>query len=232
MFNKIKVMVVTVPLLIRSTWDLRRLDLTLKAVEIAMNNDIGVKSALEQIKKQNILQTLEDPQNQEELKKVWKWNDFVNNYPENSLGNDFGKFMINLGFGNIIINFDKSVPELLCNSFRLGAKNHDFIHLLLGLYDYENGKYSISEFHEWVFLAYTMCYQKDNFMIRMFDLPIKLKAFIKGEYHIFQKAKFLGTKLAKCPIDLNSHWLIPYFDKPIEQVRQELGIVTLSEAAI
>jgi ubiquinone biosynthesis protein Coq4 len=174
---------------------------------------------------------LDDPEFVEDMNNVWDLQKMESMYPIGSLGSEYVKFMQNLGYGQLNYNLADHIPPKIKNFLKIGIKNHDLIHLLLGLYENNNGKYNISDYHEWVFLSWTksLADPKEKGLVNFLLFPTKFKSWITFQSEKYKEAMKLGEKLSKTSKDLNTMWLKPYLSKPIDQVRQELGIVTLSE---
>jgi ubiquinone biosynthesis protein Coq4 len=152
-------------------------------------------------------------------------------YLPGTLGFEYAKFMNELGFSPLKVDIPSTLPSHLANQLRLGFANHDMYHLLYGLYEVKNNKPNIQVFHEWVFLAITINQSLENPLVAKFLLyPGFIKSFLTFDLSNYNRAKSIGKTLAQSPTDLNHTWLRPLFDKPIEQVRQELGIKTIPQA--
>jgi hypothetical protein len=132
------------------------------------------------------------------------------------------------------MNLSEKIPSVIRNILKLGVRNHDLVHFLFELYDTDNdGKLKITDYHEWVFLFYTIgnVAKDQKFLPSILLFPSFIKAILTGRIESYNKAKKIGTEMSIAE-NLNLIWLKPCFDKSIQQVRQELGIKTLSETLI
>ena len=134
------------------------------------------------------------------------------------------------------MNFSENIPEQIRSILSLGIRNHDVIHLLFGLYEVKtDGKLNISDYHEWLFLSWTASMVKDSgdrVIVDFLLFPSRIKAFFSFNLTRYNQAMAIGRELAKTSADLNLIWLKPYFGKPIEEVRQLLGIKTMDEVVV
>ena len=103
----------------------------------------------------------------------------------------------------------------------------------MGLYQSrDDGKLDITDYHEWIFLSWTVNIVKDSSdraIVNLLLFPSRIKAFLTFDYSRYNQAMRIGRELARTSVDLNLTWLTPYFSKSIELVRQELGIITMNE---
>lgn len=166
----------------------------------------------------------------EDMSKSWNLDELLQKYPVGTLGNEYVLFMKNLGFEPLTMNFSTNIPVTIRNIIGLGIRNHDIIHLLLGLYEVKrdknnNTKYNITDYHEWVFLRWTegQVHDKSEKLIISFLLfPSMVKAFCSFRLSEYKQAMAQGQLLASSSKDLNLMWLKPYFNLPIAEVKQLL----------
>jgi ubiquinone biosynthesis protein Coq4 len=209
-------------------WNPTHTQSALYSVEGFLNQKLAYP-ALENALGNGSLSFLDDLEFVEDMNTKWDLEKMKSQYPDGTLGNEYVKFMRNLGYSQLNYNLADHIPFKIKNFLKIGIKNHDLIHLLFGLYDNNDGKYNITDFHEWVFLSWTqsLADPKEKGLVNFLLLPTKLKSILTFQSSKYKEAMNLGQKLAKTSKDLNTMWLKPYLSKPIEQVRQELGIVTL-----
>ena len=168
---------------------------------------------------------------QRDMDTPWDLQKFLIDYPKDSVGYEYAIFMNKLGYGTLSMNLAASVSPKVRSIIGLGVRNHDLVHFLFDLYDTDkDGKLSINDYHEWVFLFYTLGVvgQESATLPKILLIPSQIKAFVTFRYSEFQKAKKIGNTLSSAQ-NLNLMWLKPYFHKSVEQVRVELGIKTLDE---
>jgi ubiquinone biosynthesis protein Coq4 len=90
----------------------------------------------------------------------------LRNYPDYSLGKEYYLFMQKLGYQPLDFNITENTCYLSKAVVSLAIKNHDLIHLLYRLYDSDReGKYHITEFHEYMFLAITSIQQDEKHIV-------------------------------------------------------------------
>jgi ubiquinone biosynthesis protein Coq4 len=172
---------------------------------------------------------------QRDMTNDWDLELFLQEYPQDSLGYEFAVFMKNLGYKTLKLNLSDNVPVEVRSVIDLSVRNHDVIHLLFGLYNTSSdGKLSIDDYHEWIFLFYTLLTipsSKSTVLINFLLFPSQIKAFFTFRYSDFQKARKIGAAMSVAQ-NVNQTWLKPYLAQPIEQVRKELGIITLAEIVV
>ncbi len=164
-----------------------------------------------------------------DMAQSWDLNSFQKTYSQDTLGHEYSVFMQKLGFKPLSMNLSDSIPTMIRNILKLGVRNHDIVHFLFGLYDTDkDNKLVINDYHEWIFLFYTMgaVTKEQKVLPRLLLFPSLIKAFFTFRYSQFQKAKKIGTIMSSAQ-NLNLMWLKPYFHKSVKQVRAELGIKTL-----
>jgi ubiquinone biosynthesis protein Coq4 len=150
----------------------------------------------------------------------------LSGYPDESLGKEYYLFMTNLGYEPLhfkIKNTHKYLSQALVS---LAAKNHDLIHLLYGLYDITpQGKYVITDSHEYSFLAMTASQQPEKHIVPLIMLFVpRIKAFLSGKYDEFGIAIKKGKRMGQFSADLNMTWLTPYLKEDITEVRRRFNI--------
>jgi hypothetical protein len=102
----------------------------------------------------------------------WDFDKFLEDYKPATLGYEYASFMKRLGYESLHFVLADHIPELIRNIFKMGVRNHDVVHFLLGLYDNDNGKLIITDYHEWVFLGLTNAQVgKSEKIVNLFLLP-------------------------------------------------------------
>jgi ubiquinone biosynthesis protein Coq4 len=175
---------------------------------------------------------LESPEFAQDMSQDWNFDKFLVDYKPGTLGYEYASFMKSLNYESLHFDLADHIPSLIKNIFKMGVRNHDVVHFLLGLYDNDNGKLGIRDYHEWVFLGWTNAQVgKSERIVDLFLLPSKVKSFLTFRKSEFDKSQKLGTIMAKKSKDLNQIWLKPYFDLPVDDARKQLGVITVSEAS-
>jgi ubiquinone biosynthesis protein Coq4 len=174
---------------------------------------------------------LESEEFAKDMAQDWDFDKFLIEYKPGTLGYEYATFMKTLNYQTLHFNLGDHIPELIRNIFKMGVRNHDVVHFLLGLYDNNNGKLGITDFHEWVFLGWTNAQVgKAEKIVDLFLLPSKIKSFLTFRKSEFDKSQKLGAIMAKNSKDLNQIWLKPYFSMSVEEARKALSVITLDEA--
>ena len=171
------------------------------------------------------------PKFEQDMSQDWDLNTFLEEYNPGSLGYEYAIFINKLGFEVLSMNISESIPTKVRNILKLGIKNHDVIHFLFHLYDQDyQGNVTINDYHEWVFLFYTLgsVSGSQKFLPNILLFPSLIKAFFSFRLSEYFKAKKIGTIMSSAQ-NLNLMWLKPYFAKTVDVVRQELGIQTLQQ---
>ena len=215
-------------------WNPTHTNSALKAVESFMNQKNSypnLQAMLDSNPEQKIV--FSSSQFIEDISNNWDFDQLQKEYSQGSLGYEYVDFMNQLGFKPLNMNFSDNIPSSISSILKLGIRNHDIIHLLLGLYQSrDDGKLDITDYHEWIFLSWTVNMVKDSSdrgIVNLLLFPSRIKALLTFDYSRYNQAMRIGSQLARTSVDLNLTWLTPYFDKPIELVRQELGIITMNE---
>ncbi len=168
---------------------------------------------------------------EKDMSQDWDMNVFLKTYNPESLGYEYAIFIKKLGFEVLNMNISESIPAKVRNILKLGIKNHDVIYFLFHLYKKDDqGKITINDYHEWVFLFYTLgsVSGSQKFIPNILLFPSLVKAFFSFRFSEYFKAKKIGTIMSSAQ-NLNLIWLKPYFAKKVDEVMQELGIKTLKQ---
>ena len=215
-------------------WNPTHTNSALKAVEFFMNQKNSypnLQVMLDSNPEQKIV--FSSSQFIEDMSKNWNFDQLQKQYLQGSLGYEYVDFMNQLGFKPLNMNFSDNIPSSISSILKLGIRNHDIIHLLFGLYQSrDDGKLDITDYHEWIFLSWTVNMVKDSSdraIVNLLLFPSRIKAFLIFDYSRYNQAMRIGSQLARTSVDLNLTWLTPYFSKSIELVRQELGIITMKQ---
>jgi ubiquinone biosynthesis protein Coq4 len=207
----------------------------IRAAELYINQKTNYPQIEAQIKKNpESLNQFQSVEFEQDMECSWDLKLFQSIYPKNSLGFEYSIFMEKLGYDTLQMNLSDKIPKTIRNILNLGVRNHDLVHFLFQLYDTDsNGKLKITDYHEWVFLFYTIgnVAKDQKFLPSILLFPSLIKATLTGRLKSYNKAKKIGTEMSSAE-NLNLMWLKPYFDMPVEQVRQELRIKTLSQVNI
>jgi hypothetical protein len=207
----------------------------IRAAEIYLNQKIKYPQIEAQIQKDpESLKQYQSAEFEADMNTNWDLKSFQSIYPAGSLAFEYSVFMQKLGYDTLQMNLSEKIPPVVRNILKLGVRNHDLVHFLFELYDTDDdGMLEITDYHEWIFLYYTMgaVSERQNIIPKMLLFPSFIKAIFTGRLGLYRKAKRIGTLMSSAE-NLNLMWLKPYFDKPVQQVRQELGIKTLSEALV
>jgi ubiquinone biosynthesis protein Coq4 len=161
----------------------------------------------------------------DDLTNEWNLDTFLQQFSQGSLGFEYATFMKKLGFTSLKVQLSDKIPTHIQNHIKLAFKNHDLVHLLYKLYDENPTK--IRDYHEWIFLfiLFGQSEKQNMWLANLLFLPSRIKAILQGRGREFEMARTEGMRLSKSHLDLNHFWFKPYFYKPIDQVRQELGIL-------
>jgi ubiquinone biosynthesis protein Coq4 len=174
---------------------------------------------------------LESNEFAQDMAQDWDFDKFLEDYKPATLGYEYATFMKQLGYESLYFDLADHIPELIRNIFKMGVRNHDVVHFLLGLYDNDNGKLNITDYHEWVFLGWTNAQVgKSEKIVSLFLLPSKIKSFLTFRKSEFDQSQKLGEIMAKNSKDLNQIWLKPYFDMSVNDARKALGVITIDDA--
>jgi hypothetical protein len=204
----------------------------IRAAEIYLNQKTKYPQIEAQIKKDpESLKQYQSTEFENDMNTNWDLKSFQSIYPQGTLAFEYSVFMEKLGYDTLQMNLSEKIPSMIRNILKLGVRNHDLVHFLFELYDTDDdGKLKITDYHEWVFLFYTIgsVVKDQKFLPSILLFPSLIKATLTGRLGLYNKAKKIGTEMTTAE-NLNLMWLKPYFDMPVEQVRQELRMRTLGE---
>ena len=119
-------------------WNPTYTNSALKAVESFMNQKNSypnLQVMLDSNPEQKIV--FSSPQFIEDMSKNWDFDQLQKKYPQGSLGYEYVGFMNQLGFKPLNMNFSDNIPINISSILKLGIRNHDIIHLLLGCINQE-----------------------------------------------------------------------------------------------
>jgi ubiquinone biosynthesis protein Coq4 len=174
---------------------------------------------------------LESAEFEQDMSQDWDFDKFLVDYKPGTLGYEYASFMKSLNYESLHFDLADHIPPLIKNIFKMGVRNHDVVHFLLGLYDNDNGKLGIRDYHEWVFLGWTNAQVgKSERIVDLFLLPSRIKSFITLRKSEFDQSQKLGKIMTKNSKDLNQIWLKPYFHLSVDEARKQLGVITMEEA--
>jgi ubiquinone biosynthesis protein Coq4 len=198
----------------------------IKALEIFLNSKKDYPRIKEMFNKNPELKTQFESQGfVDDMSQNWDLEGLKSQYPAGTLGHEYAVFMQKLGFEPLSINLNENIPPLIQNLFRLSVRNHDLIHFLFGLYDFESEKLSIVDFHEWVFLVWANEVGSERQkVVDLLLMPSRLKSKFSNEKRNFTLAEKIGKGLAKTSDDINLIWMKPNFGMQIQEVRDKFGI--------